>query len=100
MGYGYAQKEHMLKCVSASSTTIKDLQADSGVDTNKGFLNNQNKQSRSDLKDTQSAVPWPPRTAPSHFLWPVSTIFLLCQSPVRHCDLFLLTWPSSSFPLK
>lgn len=44
MGYGCAQKEHMLKCVSASCTTMKDLQADPGVDTNKGFLNNQNKQ--------------------------------------------------------
>lgn len=37
MGYGYAQKEHMLKCVSTSCTTMKDLQADSGVDTNKAF---------------------------------------------------------------
>lgn len=44
MGYGCAQKEHMLKCVSASCTTMKALQADPGVDTNKGFLNNQNKQ--------------------------------------------------------
>lgn len=37
MGYGYAQKEHMLKCVSATCTTMKDLQADPGVDTKKGF---------------------------------------------------------------
>lgn len=37
MGYGYAQKEHMLKCVSATSTTMKALQADPGVDTKKGF---------------------------------------------------------------
>lgn len=44
MGYSYTQKEHMLNCVSTSCTTMKDLQADPGVDTNKGFLNNQNKQ--------------------------------------------------------
>lgn len=49
MGYGYAQKEHMLKCFSASGTIIKDLQADSGVYENKGILKNQNKQHRVSL---------------------------------------------------
>lgn len=81
MGYGYAQKEHMLKCVSATCTTMTDLRADPDVDTRKGFWITKTAQSQADLKDTQSSVLWPHRIVPSHFLWPVSTICLLCLSP-------------------
>lgn len=76
MGYGYAQKEHMLKCFSASGTIIKDLQADSGVYENKGILKNQNKQHRVSL------------TWKSSVLWPHSS-FTLSLGPSAKCLYFV-----------
>lgn len=54
--------------------------------------------SHADLKHTQSSVLWPLHIVPSHFLWPVSTILLLCQSPVHWCDLcpYSLIFPSNA----